>query len=95
MRERLESRDNIGDVTVDLDPWIDIAMAATRLAQLYDGADRVTEVRRRQWKRRIWVWVHRARLAGDQLPSTQVRGRKVYYRLSELEEFAARHVNVA
>ncbi len=82
-------------MTADRDPWVDVTLAATRLAQIYDDADRVTEVRRRQWKQRIWVWVHRARLAGDQLPSTEVRGRKVYYRLSELEEFAARHLNVA
>lgn len=74
------------------DPWVDIEAAAVRLASIYDGAEVVSEVRRMQWQRRIWVWIHRARLSGDPVPASQRRGRRLHYRLSELEEFVEKRV---
>lgn len=73
------------------DPWVDIDMAASRLAQIFDG-EVPSEARRRVWQQRIWVWVHRARASGAEVPAWERRGRRVYYRLTELEEFASQRV---
>lgn len=71
--------------------WVDIEMAATKLAQEFDhGGARVliTPQRRLQWQRRIWVWMSRARAAGGPLPATKLEGRRVLYDLAAMLEFA-------
>lgn len=80
---------------VDANPWVDSTLAAMHLARIYDAGPeggQVTPRRQAQWSGRLWTWMSRAKAVGEQVPTWERRGRRVYYRLAELEEFAARHI---
>ncbi len=71
------------------DVWVDIEGAAIHLARIHDGLDDVPRLRRVQWQRRIWTWMSRARAVGAAVPETRREGRRILYRLADLEGFAA------
>lgn len=73
------------------DRWADIDEAAIHLARIYDGAT-PSDARRRQWVGLLWTWISRARKRGSpRLPTMKREGRRVVYRLGEVQKFAAKY----